>query len=97
MPICLARRCLWTDKTDPTSVGLVRSQFTNFILPTLSLISSFVLPSFFCPQIYMSNFTFLSLERFPSKVKIYSDLVIFYSYYDLRSSDQAKWTLGRRQ
>ena len=43
MPICLVRRCLWTDKTDPTSVGLALSQFTNFILPSLSLISSFVL------------------------------------------------------
>lgn len=60
MPICLARRCLWTDKTDPTSVGLVLSQFTNFIRPKLSLISSFVLV--FVPPLFYAHLYLISLH-----------------------------------
>ena len=61
MPICLVRRCLWTDKTDPTSIGLALSQFTNFILPSLSLISSFVL-SYRSLSLSLSLSLFLTLS-----------------------------------
>jgi hypothetical protein len=103
MPICLARRCLRTDKTDPTSVGLGRSQSTKFIFPSLSLISSFVLAwrhDAAAQNVHfneMSDFTKLqpsTVTREREREREKKNVLLF-----LRSAefDQAKWTSGRRQ
>ena len=104
MPICLVRRCLWTDKTDPTSVGLALSQFTKLYSP-FTLLNLFIclvlsLSLFLIGCVFLSPlqklFCFYIFSEKTHEALVDNDVEKQF-VYSSAEFDHPKWTLGRLQ